>query len=306
MQKIIPYFKIARLDHWFKNIFCLPGIILAYFICENSFFYGDIHNIIIGFIAICAVVSSNYTLNEILDAKTDLLHPVKFNRPIPSGLVNISIAYLQYLLLAFLSFYFAYQLNLPFLITIISLWVMGILYNAQPVRSKDIPYVDVLSESVNNPIRFCAGWFMVSTNHPPPITLIIAYWMIGAFFMTLKRYAELKFINDKEKAICYRKSFSNMNENKLLSIAFLYACLFCLFYGLYISLFRIELVLSFPFVSAMISIYFQIALKENSPVQNPEYLYREKKLMLSVFLVALSCLFCLFQDIPLLNNFLFN
>ena len=23
----------------------------------------------------------------------------------------------------------------------------------------------------------------------------------------------LKFINDKEKAICYRKSFSNMNEN---------------------------------------------------------------------------------------------
>ena len=28
---IIPYVQIARPDHWFKNIFMLAGVVLAYF-----------------------------------------------------------------------------------------------------------------------------------------------------------------------------------------------------------------------------------------------------------------------------------
>ena len=38
------------------------------------------------------------------------------------------------------------------------LWVMGCIYNIPPVRSKDLPYLDVLSEAVNNPLRMLAGW----------------------------------------------------------------------------------------------------------------------------------------------------
>ena len=30
---------------------------------------------------------------------------------------------------------------------------MGTLYNIPPIRMKDMPYADVLSESINNPIR---------------------------------------------------------------------------------------------------------------------------------------------------------
>ncbi len=30
---------------------------------------------------------------------------------------------------------------------------MGLVHNVPPVRSKELPYIDVLSESVNNPIR---------------------------------------------------------------------------------------------------------------------------------------------------------
>ena len=36
------------------------------------------------------VASSNYVLNEILDAKYDRLHPVKKNRPVPSGDIIIA------------------------------------------------------------------------------------------------------------------------------------------------------------------------------------------------------------------------
>jgi hypothetical protein len=41
----------------------------------------------------------------------------------------------------------------PFAVTMFALWIMGCVYNLPPVRSKDAPYLDVLSESVNNPLR---------------------------------------------------------------------------------------------------------------------------------------------------------
>ena len=34
---------------------------------------------------------------------------------------------------------------------------MACVYNVPPVRSKDQPYVDVLSEAINNPLRLLAG-----------------------------------------------------------------------------------------------------------------------------------------------------
>jgi hypothetical protein len=55
----------------------------------------------------------------------------------------------------------AIQISVPFMLSVLALWVMGCVYNIPPVRSKDLPYVDVLSEAVNNPIRMLAGWFIV-------------------------------------------------------------------------------------------------------------------------------------------------
>ena len=65
------------------------------------------------------------------------------------------------------------------------LWLMGCVYNLHPIRTKDIPYIDVLSESLNNPIRLALGWHAVVTDRVPPLSLILAYWMIGAFFMAI-------------------------------------------------------------------------------------------------------------------------
>lgn len=70
-------------------------------------------------------------------------------------------------------------MNISFLATVICLWVMGLAYNVEPVRLKDIPVLDVLSESINNAIRLLAGWFMVSGNTLPPCSLVAGYWICG-------------------------------------------------------------------------------------------------------------------------------
>ncbi len=51
-----------------------------------------------------------------------------------------------------------------------------------------------------------------------------------------------------------------------------------MFFGAFIMRYRFELILSFPFVSLVMAIYFYLAFEHDSAVQNPEKLYREPPL----------------------------
>src|SRR3546814_4458791 len=70
----------------------------------------------------------------------------------------------------------------------------GLAYNVPPLRTKDVPYLDVLSESVNNPLRLAIGWAMIDPGSLPPVSIIIAYWFGGAFLMGTKRLSEYREI----------------------------------------------------------------------------------------------------------------
>ena len=78
------------------------------------------------------------------------------------------------------------------MLTVVALLTMGVAYNARPVRSKDRAYLDVLSEAVNNPLRFLLGWFALAPYVLPPLSALLAYWMGGAFLMAIKRYSEYR------------------------------------------------------------------------------------------------------------------
>ena len=58
-----------------------------------------------------------------------------------------------------------------------------------------------------------------------------------------------------------------------MSVMF-YAATAMLFFGAFMIRYRIELVLVFPLVALLMAIYFNLAFKHNSAVQNPEKLYR--------------------------------
>src|SRR6185503_8621706 len=156
------HIAIARIDYWFKNVFVLPGIVIALSTVPRVDARTVTKRAIIGLIAICLIASSNYTLNEILDANTDRFHPVKHSRPIASGRVSKGAAYVQWLMLFAVGMAIALRVSRPFAFSLLALWTMACVYNVPPVRAKDQPYVDVLSEAINNPLRLVAGWFMVT------------------------------------------------------------------------------------------------------------------------------------------------
>lgn len=300
--RLADYVSIARPDHWFKNVFMVFGIILAYFYQPHLITGLHPGLLLWSLLATCLVASSNYVINEILDAPTDRHHPVKRHRPIPSGRVRLPWAYLEWLGLGALGLGMAYLVNLPFFISAALLWIMGVVYNVWPMRSKELPYLDVLSESVNNPLRLGLGWFVVNPGMIPPMSLIISYWMAGAFFMASKRFAEYRSINDREAAAAYRTSFRYYDDNRLLISMFFYTTAAALFLGVFIIRYHLELILSIPLIAGFFSAYLHVALKPESSVQAPEKLYREKGLMLYLALCVVVFVLLMFVRV----NFLYD
>ncbi len=305
-QRICPYVAIARPDHWFKNVFMVAGVLLAYFCYPEVLGWENIGELWWALVATCLLASSNYVLNEILDAPTDRSHPKKKHRPIPSGQVHLGIALAEWILLGVAGLLVAYYaLNLAFFFAGLSLLVMGLIYNVPPIRSKELPYVDVLSESINNPIRLLLGWFAVNALAFPPVSLLTAYWMIGAFLMAAKRLAEYRSIGDPALASAYRSSFNHYDEQKLLISMFFYTTTFALFLGVFTIRYHLELVLIFPLVAGFVCYYLSITMKKESAAQNPEKLYRETGLMIYLTICVLGFFFLMFAHIPALYQ-LFN
>ncbi len=300
-QRIRAHIRIARLDHSVKQVFILPGIVLAFTITRAPLDLALGYNVVAGLISATLIACSNYVINEMLDAPFDRLHPTKKNRPAACGLVHFGWGYAQWILMMVAGLAIASTISIQFTVAAAILWIMGCIYNIPPVRSKDLPYVDVLSESINNPLRFCLGWYVVTTTMLPPISLLLAYWMLGAYFMGLKRFSEYRQIADHSVAASYRRSFRYYREESLLNSVVFYAAASMLFFGAFIMRYRMELILSFPLIAWLMAVYFGMSFRHESAVQNPEKLYREPRLMIPFILCSLFLILLSFVNLPWLQ-----
>jgi decaprenyl-phosphate phosphoribosyltransferase len=291
---------IARPDHWFKNIFMLPGAALAV-VLANGPFPEAIGWLLLALVSTCLIASANYTINEWLDAESDRHHPIKKFRPSVAGQLTAPVVYAQWALLAIIGTSIAATISSNFLLFSSILLAMGLVYNVKPLRTKDRQYLDVLSESVNNALRFLLGWSAIISDVLPPSSILLAYWMGGAYLMAMKRYAEYRFINSSELAGLYRRSFRYYTEESLLASAFFYGLCSAFFLGVFLIKYRIEFLLSIPFLALLFTWYLVIGMRSQSPAQSPEKLYREKPFVL--YVAGLGCLIVVlfFVDLPWLN-----
>jgi len=208
----------------------------------------------------------------------------------------------QWIVLSILGLGLGFYLGVMIGWTLVSLLFMGLVYNVNPVRSKDRPYFDVISESVNNPIRFLVGWFVLAPDAIPPASILLSYWMGGAFLMAIKRYAEYRFIDDPQRAALYRRSFAGYSEATLLQSSFLYAILSSFFLGVFLIKYRMEFILSLPFFALLFVWYLRMGMRTRSVAQTPEKLYKEKRFLSFVGVLCVVVFVCFFVDLPWLED----
>lgn len=297
-----PYLQIARVDHWFKNSFMLFGVLLAAFYRPDLVTRSVWPRLLLALVATCLVASSNYVLNELHDRVTDAAHPQKRTRPVPSGRIKASWAYAEWLGLGGAGILAAALVSRPLAACAVWLWVMGIVYNVPPLRAKEWPHLDVMSEAVNNPIRLLLGWFAVIELTIPPLSLLLSYWMIGAFFMAVKRYGELRHLGDARVASAYRRSFGYYTEANLLVSILFYATASALFAGIFIVRYHLELILFTPLAAGLFAQYLKLGLLPDSPAQHPERLYRHHGFVAYLVICFVTFLALMFVEIPALYD----
>jgi 4-hydroxybenzoate polyprenyltransferase len=169
-----------------------------------------------------------------------------------------------------------------------------------------VPYLDVISESINNPLRLAIGWLIVDPTTLPPSSVILLFWSGGAFLMAAKRLSEFREIeasHGKEVLSAYRASFAGYSEASLTVSCFVYALCSTFFLAIFLVKYRIEYVLIVPAVITLYAYYLALAMKSGSSAQKPEKLYREKGLIFLAVLVAALFLVLTFVDLPFIEVF---
>jgi 4-hydroxybenzoate polyprenyltransferase len=299
------YLSIARFDHASKHIFIIPGIVLSLLLNTDTIL--DPLKLLYGFFSAIMVASANYTINEYLDGPSDKYHPTKKNRPAARGLIKPTYMYLQYFTFIVLGLLFGLNIGVLYFSTLVIFIIAGLLYNVKPFRIKEIAYIDVALESLNNPIRLMLGWSIVSSNSIAPLSVLISYWFGGAFLMTAKRLAELRYMTQKQMVgdlVKYRPNFKFYTENSLLIMLFIYAMFSSFNLGVFLIKYRYEYIFLYPSIVAIFAYYLLLTLKENSIVQTPEKLFKDNWLIVLLIFAIISFIIFSMIDISFIGDIL--
>ena len=300
---ILSYLSITRIDHWPKQIFMVAGIFVAFMVSKNTVDLSLIYKILFGLLSTCLIASANYVINEWFDKDTDIFHPTKKSRPAPMGKLNFKFVVVQYILLVLFGLLIFFLINRNFFIFSIIFIICGLFYNIPPIRTKDIIYLDVCFEAINNPLRLFLGWVLIIPEKFPPLSLILIFWFGGMFLMAMKRFAEYRMIKKNKSSLSkYRESFTSYSTNKLLLFSFLSAICSAFAFSTFVVKYKPEIILIFPILSLLFTYYLYLALQENSIVQTPEKLFKDKGILLIIVIGLLVFSTILRFDINIINN----
>lgn len=201
---LISIFKLMRPKQWIKNLFVLVPLLFS----ERFLFLGDIEKSIATFILFCLISSTVYIMNDILDVKSDRIHPKKRLRPIASGAVKIPQAIIALIVVLAVSLIGSYMLDIKLFIIILLYLLNNIIYS---FKIKHIVIVDVVSIAVGFVLRVAAGAVIIDVKLSGWI--ILCTFFISLFLGFEKRRNEIIKLSDK--ATEHRKILDDYSEELL-------------------------------------------------------------------------------------------
>lgn len=298
------YVGLARLDHATKHVFILPGIALA-LVLRGIHSPNLYWSVFVGFAAAVCIASANYVINEYLDRESDRHHPTKSARLSVQREVSGTLVFVEWLLLLSVGLAMAAAGGTAMFFVGCAFAAQGVIYNVRPSRSKEVPFLDVISEAVNNPLRLMIGWVMIDPTTLPPGSIILAFWFGGAFLMGSKRlseYREITASHGRELLARYRRSFAGYSETSLTVSCLAYALFSIGFLSIFLIKYRIEYLFCLPVIVWLFAHYLAISMQSGSSAQSPEKLFRERGLLLAAAMLGVLFVIFTFADVPILEE----
>ncbi|MBC7194609.1 MAG: decaprenyl-phosphate phosphoribosyltransferase [Caldisericia bacterium] len=216
------FLSLVRIKQWIKNLFVFAPLIFSGNLFNTSLFLKTLFT----FFLLSILSSGLYILNDIFDLENDLEHPVKRNRPLPSGKIKKNFALTFSIIFIFLplifSFFLTYKLTLIFIIYII----INFLYS---LIIKKLVILDVFIIAINFILRVYSG--SIVTSIAVSNWLILCTLFLSLFLGFAKRRFEIVLLG--ENAHKHREVLSNYSINLLDKIIIILSTSTIISYSLY-------------------------------------------------------------------------
>lgn len=273
------YLELIRIKHWIKNLLIFAPLFFSLQINEKN-----IIDCFIAFFAFSFMASSVYIRNDIADIKFDASHVQKRNRPMASGRIDITNAWIIFFILFIFSTLISIWLSSNLFYVIGLYFVLNLLYSN---GLKNIPIIDVMIVATGFVLRILAGAAVIS--------VAVSQWIIlctffGALFLGFsKRKSEIN--NLKENDYGSRSVLSFYEHNFINQLIGTTSGITIMCYALYtidastIGHFKTKgLIYTIPFVVFGIFRYFQIVYVKSSGEDPTKIFLTDAPIFLDVLL----------------------
>jgi decaprenyl-phosphate phosphoribosyltransferase len=191
MKTLTQLLTLMRPHQWLKNIFVFAGLIFS-----QTWDNGPLALKVLGvFLAFCCASSLVYILNDWRDRASDALHPIKRLRPLASGELALTPAFLLALLLLGSTVWLA--AGNPMLLLLLGIYVLQNL--AYSLWLKTIAVVDVFVIATGFMLRLLAGTLAIGI--APSRWLLLTGLFMALFLGFSKRKAESFHSAQSQRAV---------------------------------------------------------------------------------------------------------
>ncbi|HEY5533850.1 MAG TPA: decaprenyl-phosphate phosphoribosyltransferase [Ignavibacteria bacterium] len=285
--------KLIRVRQWIKNFFCFAPILFAGQLLNTELFTKNI----LAFLAFCAVSSSVYIINDIIDVEADRAHKKKRFRPIASGEISIKHAVIILIIIIAITVLLSALINIYFVITVAAYFIINLLYS---IKVKHVVILDVFFISLGFMLRLIGG--------AAAIHVSLSSWMIlTAIFISLflaisKRRAELSQIEqdnlDKQRKVLNYYGIEFTDQMNTIAATGTIIC-----YALYtvsekaVSTFHTEnLIYTTPFVIYGIFRYLYLIHQKNLGESPTQIVTKDIPIMLNTLIWLIVSVFIIYKD----------
>ena len=185
---LVALLKTMRPRQWTKNVFFFAALVFDAKLFDPAFALPAIA----GFALLCLTSGTVYLLNDLVDLEKDKLHPVKRNRPLPSGQLLRRAALTSLLLFIVVGQPLGYLLDPAFGFFLSGYLVLQIFYS---FLLKNIVLIDVLTIATGFVLRVGAGVALVEVERFSP-WLYVCMTLLALFMGFGKRRHELQLLKE--------------------------------------------------------------------------------------------------------------
>lgn len=217
MKRLIALVQLLRPMQWVKNLFVFLPLFFGMQATNTALYWPTT----VAFIAFCLAASGVYCLNDVIDVEADRRHPRKSHRPVASGAVPVSLAWVMMAVCFVVAIAILPLVRGEFAAEAVVIAVYIVINVAYCLRLKRVSVLDMMVVALGFVLRLLAGSFAsgVELSH----WIVMMTYLLALFLAVAKRRDDVVIFENTGKSMrrniaTYNLQFMNITVGMLAAM----------------------------------------------------------------------------------------